>query len=209
MAAKITIINNGSATLTQEYVASRKITESVEVSISKSKSFVYSHDFSNEFSMEASTGFNAFGFDMSVKVSNTFRYAYSKSAGEESGNSATQRNETEKQFSVSQKIEVPACTSYEITSYVAMTEDASIKYTVYSRVTGTRGREQLRTTDFRNRMGDLEMDDDYDTYTAIVKTHGLLKASYGVEALIDGIGTPIPDCLVHHSVRNEQIQSLS
>ncbi|CAL8136852.1 unnamed protein product [Orchesella dallaii] len=139
-----------------------------------------------------SSGFPFFFKQQTVRTltnAHTFTTNSTSAEGEEFVSQET------REFSVSQKIEIPPCTRYEIDSFVKMQENFPIEYVLYTYVSGTYGGELLTAQELKSKLNSLEYVSDHDEYTVIAKSSNTLKANFGVEAVIDGTGASIEGCM--------------
>lgn len=200
LGATTTFINNGSATVTQEYTATKSITQSTEVSLVKSTSKMSSWSVSN--TVEFDVGWKVAEIvDLSFKESFTASYSRESSASESSG--TVDRYENTTVFSVDQKIEIQSCTHYTVQSFVKMATGLQLKYTLTFEITGTFQGDRLNATELRRRLAGLKfIEDKPDGYTVVAEDDGTMLVDFGVDVIISGEGEKMPaaNCPSHSQV---------
>jgi len=190
LAAKTTFFNNGSATVTQEYHASRTVRQSYTVTKSKSISSMSSYGVSAGVSVGLGMKSGDYSASIGASVGGSLTKAYSESSS--SGESWTE--EEEKTFAVTQTIQIPACVEYEVSSTVSIAENVPIRYELYTKVTGERGGRPMTCFEIQFNVPEMEFLEELDEYTCIYKTEQTMVASVGVDTFISGEGLNIPGC---------------
>ncbi|ODM89296.1 hypothetical protein Ocin01_17386 [Orchesella cincta] len=200
MTSKTVLFNNGSATVTQEYIATKTISE--QVTVTRDSSLTEMSTVSTVDSVQTSTSVG-FPFFFKQTTVRTLTNAYTFTTNSTSSEGEEFTSEETREFSVSQKIEIPPCTRYEIDSFIKMTENFPVEYVLYTYVSGIHGEKRLTAQELRPKLISLEYVEDHDEYTVIAKSTNVLKANFGVEAVTDGSGEPIEGCVQQSGNRTE------
>ncbi len=195
MAPKIIISNDGTSTNSHDYTASQSIMQSIN--FKRVTGFINAvHNYSVDLNFELSSSFvSQFSNDFGTQITLALTKAYSKSTEFGAIEPTSLITEELKHFHIKQKIDIPVCTKYEVRSFLAINENQPIEYTIYSKMTATRNGGRLETSGFVELIKDFEYVEDYDNYTAIVKTSGNIMVTFGIETLVEGNGTKITDCI--------------
>lgn len=192
MAATTKFINNGGATVSQEYAASKQIKETHETHRVDTASKSFSISFGYGITAEAEFGIPFVG-KTKITTSVTNAYNWNKETSTETGSRFV--SEETVNYSVGQKIEIPPCNMYEVSSYVSLTENYITDYVILQEITGTtRDGKQVGADTLINLLGQIEYVDTKDNFTIIGKGYGSLKSTFGLQAVIAGEGQPIEGC---------------
>lgn len=192
MAATTTFTNNGSATVTQEVTAQKTITETIEVEKVNSLSTMESVDISAKVEYVSKLNLELIGLESRIEYS--VSTAYMKNSSSQSKDKYVD-TET-KDFSATQRIEIPPCTIYKVSSYIKMAENMPMDYTFTAYVSGYYGNDRLSAAKVKNR---LELDgmtyvEDKDPFTVIANATQKITADFGLQAQISGEGVIIQGC---------------
>ncbi|CAL8143420.1 unnamed protein product [Orchesella dallaii] len=227
---KQTFINDGPGTMEESYEVQRNLTETTTLKVSKSlrslskSSKSVTTTYQNG-SIDKVAGGGTIGVtgpsaspvkgsvDLSVDASKTVKKNLEKVIADESktekesssaeGNAHTIK--TEKSFRVEKTIIIQPCTSYEVSSYVKMAENAEINYYMQFEITGvsTTGKrmayEDLQIgiesqINSEERLEVLHGHPRANNVTVVVQLRIQLVANVGMNSVVTGIGAPLEDC---------------
>lgn len=168
MSSQTTFRNNGSATVSQEYTASRTVKEISEIQRVKSMTTMNSVSVSKTVQTSVSVGW----FFVKSKMTTSLTEAYSYSVSQSSSESEKFTREEETLFTASQKLEIPSCNEYTVNSYVKVVQGMPVDYNLFSYVRGSRGRRVMNATEIKETLSGMEYVEDYDNFTIIAKSSG-------------------------------------
>lgn len=194
LAAKTSFRNNGSATVTQEYQAMKKIVESTEISRSKGFTEMTRVETGEETEWGVSAGLSFGPFSAGSTLRNRVYEAHTMERNSSYQESETYFSQDEREFSVSQTIQISPCTLYEVSSVVKFVEKYPVNYVVTARVSGAYAGIRMTAEGIRERLTSMDYVEDYDEFTVVAKTYGTIIVDFGLETLIDGAGVPIQGC---------------
>ncbi len=106
MAAASTFVNNGSATISQDYTVTKSIKETTETTLASSYSSMNSFNVRAGVEYEEDEGIPSI---CSEKIKASLSVAYTKEWTDTQNKNNTRRNETSTTFSINQKIELKPC----------------------------------------------------------------------------------------------------
>lgn len=196
LATRTTFVNNGSAYLKQEYRASRKLRESVQVTHGLSIANIYTT--TAETDIEISAGFDMpllknlfFGASIRGHLTKVFTSQSETSSEVEDGTGI----ETETEFSIIQQIEVPACTLYEATSVVKFMRNITFSYALQFSLTGWAGKEILNVEELKKHVKEgVEFVRELSGEEILLQINGTIQSSFGVMTVFIGNGERILGC---------------
>lgn len=193
--------NNGTAKITQDYTASKRIKDVLE--FTKAKGFSNVHTVGVETGVETDFEFSLpFIASGKGKFKVTGKYQWQTTS---SGTDTEKRSvENEETYTIRQAIEIPPCTEYHVTSFVKMIQNYSVRYTAFARLTGMAGNDEVM---YKNELKlhiepGMEFIRDLDDFAIEVSVKGEMFAKYGVKTLLVGEGHPIPGCLKNTNFYN-------
>lgn len=196
LAAKTTLKNNGSAVVTQEYQASKKIVESVEIARSSSLTEMTRVYTEKETEWGVSAGLSYGPFSSSGTFKKRMFEAHTMERNSSHQESEKYFAQDEREFSVSQTIQILPCTLYEVSSVVRFAEKFPVEYVLHARVSGAYAGLRMTAANLKDRLTSMEYVGDHDDFTVIAKTTGRMNVDFGVETVIDGEGIPMAGCQV-------------
>ncbi len=198
MAATTTFINDGWATVSQEYQATKVITEATEITLVKSFSKINSWKFGASDDVDINTRW-LFAVERNIRASILTAYTGKETKTNEESNTRCQ--EFPKEFSASQKVEIEPCTRYHVDSYIRIKEKYPMEYNVTFEVTGTKGGLTMTANEIRDKLGNLKYIRDENIHTVVVSESNEIYLDFGVETIIEGKGKIIAEC------RNKQLKT--
>lgn len=192
MGATTTFINDGWATVSQEYTATKTIVEATETSLIRTFSKM------NNWNVQAGVEVEFEGgvpFIASNKVKASLQTSYTREHTDTSESGTTQRHETSTEFSVNQHIEIEPCTRYKVDAVVKMKTAYPIRYNMTYEIMGTIGSRLLTATEIKSRMGGLSYLRDKNSNTVVAWEVANIHLDFGVESVIEGQGEVIQECI--------------
>lgn len=196
IATRTTFVNNGSAILIQEYKASRKIRESIQVSHGLNIANIYTT--TSEKDIEISAGVDIpflknwfFGASIRGHLTKVFTNQTANSTEVEDGTGI----ETETEFSIKQEIEVPACTIYEAMSVVKFVQNITFSYALQFSLTGWAGNETLKVEELKKHVEErVEFVRELSEEEILLQINGTIQGSLGIMTVFIGNGEHIVGC---------------
>ncbi|CAL8146400.1 unnamed protein product [Orchesella dallaii] len=102
-----------------------------------------------------------------------------------------------KEFRIQKKLVVPPCTTYEVNSFVTMSENVEILYRVEMKITAQLGFRGMKSGEFSKYFETFEVlngIDENDLSVSVVTT-AKVKLTYVVDTEYNAISTPLLDCI--------------
>ncbi|CAL8134504.1 unnamed protein product [Orchesella dallaii] len=228
--AKQTFINNGTSTIVELYEVGRHLTERVEFELSEGfRSLISVAETVKSVTEKKVVDKIRAGLDLSISIpvepglnlnlgcSKTFSADFTKTftkvvkATIEDENeknlekSKFKSVETTQRLLVRKTINVPACTKYEVSSFVQVADNIEILYNVQFEITGRFKSSQRMTSDEivlaiskqPRPNGRLQFIADHpraNKFSAIATSKLKIKARFGMNSVAHGEGSPMPGC---------------
>ncbi len=196
MAATTTFINDGWATVSQEYQVTKTITEATEITLVESFSKMNNWYVGASLEVETKIGSWIVMSEATIKASLSTAYTREETQANEEIN--TRRHEVSKEFSASERIEIEPCTRYKVDSYIRVKEKYPMRYTITYEVTGTKGDIPMTAGEIRKSLGNLNYVRNKDLYTVVASEISEMYLDFGVETIINGKGEIIAECRNAH-----------
>lgn len=194
MGIKGRFINSGNATVVHEYKAQKIIQQVIMIERVKSLSEASSVTIADKLKVKSEIGVILDDIGLGLSVSLGFSAGYTYSQNVSTTNASRYVSSEERKFEVTQRIEIPPCTTYEIDSFVKFTQNLPLQYAIYTELSGTLGGRQMLAEEIEKRLMDMVFVKKVDNFTILAKGKSIATVDFGVESFVNGQSLKLTEC---------------